>query len=348
MFSDFLIVILYACVPSRCWEIMGPVFGRSGFYPVLHIWSWKYFLVLFFFLLSLSLSLSVSPPFFPLSLFLSSCYLLVLQCPYHVDILACCYCFLLLHSLCSGVIGVIILVNLTSINIYELFRLWVQDSESKFSFRHAKLISTGASCRSHALPPFEWLQIKPRLRLVVIPQDHPNNHTEHLVPWAIIWWDEVSMTLTSLRVIGTCFGRIHSKSGKTVEWQALVLDKATFDMILGPLEDLNKRGRVRQRIQGKWGKGWEKRDGGSFSGVVRNSDRAIDQHCQKIGSWSSARAYDPLIFFDWSCHAYRTPLACWSRVATTKHTLYHARMTRQASERVWRGMGWCLMDLTEK
>jgi hypothetical protein len=42
-----------------------------------------------------------------------------------------------------------------------------------------------------------------------------------------------------------------------MEWQALVLDKATFDMILGPLEDLNKRGRDWQRSvqsRGNWGK----------------------------------------------------------------------------------------------
>ena len=31
--------------------------------------------------------------------------------------------------------------------------------------------------------------------------------------------------------------------------QALVLDKASFDMILGPLEELNKRGRDR-RVEG--------------------------------------------------------------------------------------------------
>ena len=29
--------------------------------------------------------------------------------------------------------------------------------------------------------------------------------------------------------------------------KALVLDKASFDMILGPLEELNKRGRERRR-----------------------------------------------------------------------------------------------------
>ena len=36
-----------------------------------------------------------------------------------------------------------------------------------------------------------------------------------------------------------------------MEWQALVLDKATFDMILGPLEDLNKRGRDRASMEGE-------------------------------------------------------------------------------------------------
>ena len=84
--------------------------------------------------------------------------------------------------------------------------------------------------------------------------------------------------------------------------------------------------------------------------MFRNLDRAIEQRCQTSGSWWSAFSrmihHFSLIWLGKSgaiaaTPIDRTPLACWSRVVTTKpHTLYHARMTRQASERVWRCVGW--------